>query len=203
MKQTIVIGSHNRDKAREIAAILREPGIRVRTIDDYSPCKEPVEDGRTFEANARKKARAYSRHVRALALADDSGLMVDRLGGKPGVYSARFAGPGCSYDDNNAKTLRLLRGVPPSRRTARFVCVIALYDHGRPVGVARGVCRGRIADAPRGKKGFGYDPIFVPAGMKKTYAELPPAAKGKISHRGRALRAARKLILSYLRRKSS
>jgi len=123
--------------------------------------------------------------------------MVFSLKGKPGVYSARFAGPKCSYGDNNRKLLTLLKKHPTSQRAAKFVCAMALYDRGRPVAVVQGECRGHIVRTERGQKGFGYDPVFIPAGHAKTFAELPTAQKNQISHRGKALRAIRSSILKF------
>ncbi|MCG3175867.1 MAG: dITP/XTP pyrophosphatase [Candidatus Omnitrophica bacterium] len=193
----VVIGSHNKDKAKELAGLLRGTGIRVLTLADFPDCPEAVESGRTFEANARIKARLYSKHTRRLTLADDSGLMVNALNGKPGVYSARFAGERCTYADNNRKVLELLRGQPRPKRGAKFVCVVALYDSGRAVGVVRGVCSGRIAVAEKGRHGFGYDPVFIPSGQARTFAQLGPRGKARVSHRSRALRRALRKILSY------
>ncbi|MGH7197690.1 MAG: RdgB/HAM1 family non-canonical purine NTP pyrophosphatase [Candidatus Omnitrophota bacterium] len=198
--KSLVIGTKNRDKLRELQSLLKGPGIKILSLRDFPHCPDVHENGRTFEANARKKARFYSRHTQSLAIADDSGLMVSYLKGKPGVYSARFAGPGCTYADNNQKLLRLLKGIPASKRKAMFVCVIAIYDRGRFVKAVRGECRGVIAEAIRGKNGFGYDPVFIPKGFSKTYAELGPAVKNRISHRGKALRAAVKEILAYCAR---
>lgn len=199
-KRTLVVGTKNKDKLREIRALLKGVPLQVMSLSDFPRCPEAVENGKTFVANADKKARQYSRHTRALTLADDSGLMVSCLNGKPGVYSARFAGPGCSYEDNNRKLLRLLKKVPPSKRGAKFVCVMSLYENGKQVDSVRGECRGSIAFAEKGKHGFGYDPVFVPQGHSKTFAQLGAAAKGKVSHRGRALRAAKKAILKFLRK---
>lgn len=196
--KTILIGSNNRHKAEELAHLVgRSTGARVICLKDLKPMREPEETGRTFEANARLKARYYSKKTGLFTLADDSGLMVHALNGRPGVYSARFAGPGCTYDDNNRKVLRLLKGKKGSSRSATFVCVVALYDAGKPVAVVRGECPGSIAEEPRGKRGFGYDPIVVPRGMKKTYAELTPDQKHRVSHRGKALQKAVKKIRTY------
>ena len=131
-------------------------------------------------------------------MADDSGLMVNFLRGKPGVYSARFAGKDCTYRDNNRKLLRLLQKVQGKKRAAKFVCVIALYNQGRFVGTVRGECAGKIAAREKGKSGFGYDPVFMPRGSSKTFAELGPQIKNRISHRSKALQKAKKIILKYL-----
>lgn len=193
----LVLGTKNADKRRELARLLEGSGIRVLSLKDFPDCPEAEETGKTFEANARIKARAYSRHTRCLTLADDSGLMVNALKGAPGVYSARFAGENCSYQDNNKKLLRLLKNKPEPKRRAKFVSVIAVYDAGKRIGIARGECAGRIAYAERGKNGFGYDPVFIPDGFLKTYAELSKKQKNVISHRGRALREAKRIVLAY------
>lgn len=190
MKKQIVLGTKNQDKLRELQRLLKGSGIEVLSLQDFPHCADVKEDGRTFEANARKKARVYSKHTRSLTLADDSGLMVNYLRGKPGVYSARFAGPGCTYHDNNQKLLRLLKKIPAARRVAKFVCVMALCDKGRLTQTVKGECWGKIAFSERGKNGFGYDPVFVPRGFSKTFAELKSHTKNRISHRGKALRAA-------------
>lgn len=195
----LVVGSKNKEKRREIAAMLKGLPVKVLSLESFPSCADVVEDGRTFEANARKKARVYSKITRALTLADDSGLVVASLNGRPGVYSARFAGEGCTYQDNNQKLLKLLTGSKAGKRLAKFVCVMALYNKGRAVGVVRGECRGRIALAEKGGNGFGYDPVFIPHGFSKTFAELSAATKNKISHRGKALRAAQRAILTFLK----
>lgn len=196
-KPEIVLATHNRHKLSELRALITSSGVRVLSLDDFPGVRPVREDGRTFEANARKKARAYSAVTGMLTLADDSGLSVRCLRGRPGVYSARFAGKGCSYSDNNRKLLRLMEHVPASKRQAKFICVMALYDAGKPVGVVRGECGGRIIAGSRGARGFGYDPVFIPNGRTRTFAEMSPVQKGNLSHRGRALRRARSRILRY------
>lgn len=199
----IVIASKNADKLREIRALFgKERGVEVLSLSDFPSCREVAENKTTFAGNAEKKAREYSRHTQSLTLADDSGLMVHFLNGRPGVYSARFAGENCTYADNNKRLLRLLKNVPPSKRGGTFVSVVSIYDNGRCVKTVRGECAGTIALEERGKKGFGYDPIFIPKGFKKTYAEMTPAEKNKISHRGRALQKARQAVLKYLKKKN-
>lgn len=194
-----MIGTKNKDKQRELQSLLKGRGVKVLSLEDFPHCPEAHEHGRTFEANARKKARVYSKHTKMLTLADDSGLMVSALNGKPGVYSARFAGPGCTYQNNNRKVLRLLGNLPAPKRKAKFVSIVAIYDSGKSVGVVKGECRGRIARAERGKNGFGYDPVFIPEGFTKTFAELSPKTKNRISHRGKALRKAKQRLLRRLR----
>ncbi len=195
----IVLGTKNKDKLRELQALLKGSGIHVLSLGDFPDCADVKETGKTFEANARKKARHYALHTKLLTLADDSGLSVRVLNGRPGVYSARFAGPGCTYRDNNRKLLRLLRKLPAVKRKAKFVCVIALYRGRKCVGVVRGECPGKIGFEEKGRHGFGYDPVFIPRGFSKTYAQLSPAVKNRTSHRGRALRRAVKIILKFCR----
>jgi len=199
----LVLGTGNPHKRQEIAALLKGAPVRVLSLADFPEIPEPVENGRTFESNAAKKASYYSRKWGRLTLADDSGLMVDALNGRPGVYSARFAGEGCTYDDNNRKLLGLLSHKSPSQRTARFVCSMVLYNAGRRVGSVKGECHGKIALEVAGGGGFGYDPLFIPRGFSKTFAELSPRTKNRISHRGKALQAAKRLLLEYLKRRKS
>jgi XTP/dITP diphosphohydrolase len=158
---------------------------------------EPVEDGPTFEANARIKARFALAATGLTALADDSGLEVDALGGRPGVHTRRYAGHEATDADNNAKLLRELAGLPPERRGARYVCVLALARPDGPIVTRRGTCRGRIATAPRGTAGFGYDPVFEPAGEPpggRTFGLYSDPEKGRISHRSRAARRMRPFL---------
>ena len=172
-------------------------GVDLVSLDELGVAGEPVEDGLTFETNAKIKARFAARATGLPALADDSGLEVDALGGGPGVRTRRFAGPNATDADNNAKLLRDLDGIPASRRGARYVCVLALAlpDPAAPGGLRlvarRGTSRGRIALEPRGHGGFGYDPLFEPAGERpggRTFGEYSRAEKDAISHRGRAAR---------------
>jgi XTP/dITP diphosphohydrolase len=200
-RRALVIGTNNKDKRREIQKLLEGEYVDVLSLADFPKTSEAVEDGKTFEANARKKAKHYSTRTGLLTLADDSGLMVHFLKGKPGVYSARFAGPGCTYQDNNQKLLRLLKDVPESRRRARFVSVMALYDRGKFVAAVKGECRGRIAYSAKGGRGFGYDPVFIPEGFRRTFAQFSSAQKNRISHRGRALRKVKPVILRYFKQK--
>ena len=196
--QKVVLATQNKDKLKELQRLMKGSKIEVLSLTDFKKSSAVHEDGKTFEENAEKKARVYSKRTRSLVLADDSGLCVRPLGGKPGVYSARYAGPKCSYEDNNIKLLGQLRLIPWPKRRATFVSVISIFDQGRKIATVRGECDGRIGFIEKGDFGFGYDPIFIPEGMSKTYAELNSAQKGKISHRGRALRAAKKALLKYL-----
>lgn len=192
--RAIVIGSANKDKARELERLLAGLKIKVLTLSAFSKVPKVAETGRTFEANACKKARVYSKLSDYLTLADDSGLCVRALNNRPGVYSARFAGPGCDYLDNNKKLLRLLKGKPASKRAAFFCSTVALYRRGKKIKVIKGICRGRISEEMHGENGFGFDPTFIPAGSRKTFAQMTPAQKNKISHRARALRLVKQFI---------
>jgi XTP/dITP diphosphohydrolase len=181
----LLIATQNRHKLGEIRAILATPGLYVVSALEFPDVPEVIEDGRTFEENAIKKAVSLARATGLWSLADDSGLEVDALNGAPGVYSARYAGEPVSYSANNAKLLHELAG--QVNRKARFRCAIALSS---PRGVARvveGRCEGHIANSVRGSQGFGYDPLFVPDGFTQTFAEMDPRTKNEISHRARAL----------------
>lgn len=184
----LVLATRNRHKVGEFTAMLDLPGVEILPVDAFPDCPEVDEDQPTFLGNAIKKAVLVARAVRRWTLADDSGLAVDALGGRPGVYSARYAGPECDYAANNRKLLGELAGV--ADRTARFHCVIALSNPAGQADAVEGTCEGVIAPAPRGDQGFGYDPLFIPAGDTRTFAELPAADKNRISHRARALQKA-------------
>ena len=184
-------------KLRELRELLDLPEIELVSLDDLGIDGEPVEDGETFETNARIKARFAARASGLPAVADDSGIEVDALGGLPGVRTRRYAGPNATDPENNAKLLRELAGLPPARRGARYVCVLtlALPDPTAPGGLRlasrRGTCRGRIASEPRGSGGFGYDPIFEPAPEPpggRTFGLYAAAEKHAVSHRARAAR---------------
>ena len=186
----VVLASANRGKLRELAALLAP--LSLTLVPQQSLGITSVEEsGGSFLDNALLKARHAARHAQLPALADDSGLEVDALGGAPGVRSARFAGAGASDARNLERLLEGLRTVPEGRRAARYQCVIVLVraaDDARPL-IAQGSWEGRIIDTPRGTGGFGYDPVFVPAGEERTAAELDAAAKNAVSHRGQALAA--------------
>ena len=185
----LVVATRNKHKLEEIRAILTGLDVELFSALDFPEIPDVEEDGDTFEANAIKKAVTLARATGGWALADDSGLEVAALGNAPGVYSARYAGEPVSYSANNAKLLRELHG--NSDRRACFCCVIALSDPWGRTETVAGRCAGRISDAPRGAAGFGYDPLFVPDGYAQTFAEMPAALKNSISHRGRALQAAK------------
>jgi len=190
------VATRNPGKFREISEVLSDLPVEARSLEGFQHVPEPEETGATFRANARDKAAYYARHTGQWCLADDSGLEVDALDGEPGVYSARYAADECpagaarSVIDpaNNAKLLRKLRGVPDARRTARFVCCLALSDGEKTLLEVRDTIEGRIGHEERGENGFGYDPLFFVPELGCTTAELPPERKNAISHRGKAVR---------------
>lgn len=183
----IVLATRNRKKVEEFGRILAQSGLTLRSLDEFPDCPDVVEDQETFEGNSVKKARIVAAHTGLAAVADDSGLEVDALGGAPGVFSARWAGPGADDRKNREKLLAELRGVHGGRRAARFVCCIALaFPDGR-AETFFGRVEGRIGEEPRGENGFGYDPVFHPAGHARTFAEMAGEEKDALSHRGRAL----------------
>ena len=195
----LVLATRNLGKVREIAAIYSHLNVVWLSLADYPGIGEVAEAGATYAENATAKARAAAVATGLVALSDDSGVEVDALGGAPGVRSARFAGTGATDAERNARILALLEDVPEARRTARYRAIVAVALPAGPVRVFEGVCEGRIAHAPRGTGGFGYDPIFVPAGEARTIGEIPPDVKNRISHRARALQAAEGYLIDVLR----
>ncbi len=192
----LLVATHNEGKTRELAELLADAPLRLRGLREFPWVEEAEETGATFEENAVLKARHYGSLSGLWTLADDSGLVVDALGGAPGVYSARYGGRGISYAERMALLLEALEATGDKERSARFVCVIALADpRTGEVKTFEGVCEGRIADAPRGAGGFGYDPLFVPEGYARSFGELPPEIKQSLSHRARALSKARQFLL--------
>jgi len=194
MIRELVLATNNRHKAAELISLLSGLGIMIRTLDEFPDAPEVVEDGTTCEANAVKKARTIAEYTGLPAVADDTGLEVDALGGQPGVYAARYAGEGASYEDNCRKLLRELKGVPSERRTARFLTVAALAIPSDGIRVAQGTLDGVIAEEPRGVSGFGYDPIFLIPELGKTLAQLSADQKNKVSHRARAFANVREIL---------
>ena len=192
----ILIATSNPGKLRDFAAAAARYGIEVQPVPNFSSLPAVIEDGESFEANARKKAEAYSRYVpREMVIADDSGLEVDALGGAPGVHSARYAADQphaaeANTDDeaNNAKLIREIKQVPPEKRTGRFVCWIAAARDGKTLAVFEGKAEGIILEEPRGSNGFGYDPLFYFPQIQRAFAELNAEDKAKYSHRGVAFR---------------
>lgn len=195
----MLFATGNANKIREVGAVFSPLGVAIHGLESLPHAvDEPVEDGATFIANALLKARYYAGHTEELTLSEDSGLEVDALDGRPGVYSARYAGASGPREQvdaaNNALLLKNLQGVPDERRTARFVCAMALCEPGRTLAVVRGTIEGRILHEPRGSGGFGYDPLFYVPGQEATTAELSPEQKNAISHRGQAVRAMAEVI---------
>jgi XTP/dITP diphosphohydrolase len=186
----LLLATRNAHKAREIQEILG-PEFELRDLRAYPEIPEIVESGKSFEENAKLKAIAVSKELSALVIADDSGLEVGALGGAPGIYSARYAGKNATDEQNVKKLLSELTraGAKTHQRKARFRCVIALARAGKLLDTFNGAVEGTIADYPRDSRGFGYDPIFVPNGFEKTFAELPAEVKNRISHRAEAIRA--------------
>lgn len=181
----LVIASHNPGKVREIAELVAPLGIRPRSASELG-LPEPEETGPTFAENAALKACAAARVGGHIALADDSGLSVDALDGAPGIFSARWAGPDKDFSVAMARVERELRARSRADSTARFICALALANPAGEVRVFEGEVRGKLVFPPRGNKGFGYDPIFVADGMDKTFGEIEPATKHRMSHRARA-----------------
>lgn len=190
----LVVATRNQGKLREIRALLEGSGIVVFGLDAFPDLPEVEEDGATFEANARKKAATVARLTGRLTLADDSGLEVAALGGRPGVHSARFAGASARDADNNAKLLQALAAIPTEKRQGAFCCAMALCDSDGECRVFFGRVEGIVLESPRGEGGFGYDPLFLVREYGRTMAELPMEIKNRISHRGQALRQALEVL---------
>jgi XTP/dITP diphosphohydrolase len=186
VERTLLIGSGNRDKRKELSELLTGSGWRVLSLDDLPDVEEPAETADTFEGNALLKAQYYRDHFGFSCVADDSGLEVEALGGAPGVYSARYAGEHCTYTDNNRKLIEALRRKVLHERRARFVCCAAFAGLSGNVHIEFGTVTGCIVEQPRGERGFGYDPLFLPDGSEKTFAQMDTREKHEISHRGRA-----------------
>ncbi len=190
----IILATHNLHKCQELAALLGDGPWRLQTLEHFPDVTLPPETGATFEENATIKAQAVCAATGAWAIGDDSGLMVDALGGAPGVYSARYAGVPCHDARNNERLLLDLINVAPNERSARYVCVLALARPGAPICLVRGACEGVIASVPRGQGGFGYDPLFFLPEHHHTMAELSPEEKNRISHRARAAEKLQKIL---------
>lgn len=195
----IILSSGNKHKIEEIKDILEKLDIEVISKNDIGlESLDVIEDGETLSENALKKARAISEKVNGIVIADDTGLFVDKLDGRPGVYSARYAGEECSYEANNIKMLNELKNVELEFRTARFKTVMAIiYEDGKEE-VVEGICEGIILEELHGDAGFGYDPLFKPIGYDKTFAELGSDIKNKISHRAKALINLRESLIRHL-----
>lgn len=195
----LVLATNNQDKVREIKNLLDDLGIEILTSKDFDNFPEIEETGITLEENAILKSEGIFKATGLPSLADDSGLEVDALGGAPGVYSSRYAGPGCTYNDNNIRLLKELEGVPKEERTARFRCVIAITFDENNTEIVEGAAEGYITvEKKTAGKGFGYDPVFFYPPLGKTFAEISLDEKNKISHRGLALKKAREILAAKL-----
>lgn len=196
MKQKeILIASSNEHKINEIKEILRnENTIKIFSLKDFSICIETTEDGSTLEENAFKKAKAAFDVLRIPAISDDTGLFVAALNGEPGIYSARYAGENATYESNCRKLLYNMKNIREGKRNARFESVICLYSGKEIQHYFKGICEGTIVEKERGENGFGYDPLFLPEGFTKTFAEMNDKEKNSVSHRCRALQKLKEFI---------
>jgi XTP/dITP diphosphohydrolase len=195
----LIVASRNQGKVGEIKAWLAGLPLKVTSLLEYPNLPDVVEDGKTYTENALKKAREIARATGKIVMADDSGLEIKALGWAPGIYSARFAGQGKSEKDKNQKLFGMLKGVPRHKRQARYRCVIALVDgKGRALGVVQGTCSGYITTQEYGANGFGFDPLFYLQRYQKTFGQLDPSVKARISHRARALKKAGLLLKQIL-----
>jgi len=197
-RSELIVATWNKGKVREIREALKGLGLRIYALRDFPDVPEIEEDGKSFTENALKKARLYSKFFGKLTLADDSGLEVDSLRGMPGIYSARYAGERASSRENNQKLLKEMEAIPLSKRGAKFKCIMVLASPDGREGVIEGSCKGRIGMREKGRRGFGYDPLFILPKYGKTMAELSLREKNRISHRGKALRKMRKVIHAFM-----
>ena len=195
--RTLVLATANRAKARELRALLGGIPYRVLDLTDFPSLTPPLEGAASYAENALLKARAAAAGTSMLALADDSGIEVDALGGRPGILSARYGGEALSDEERCVALLRELRDVPPERRTARYRCVVALCAPGGRQATTEGVVEGVLLAELRGSGGFGYDPLFSYPPLGATFAEIPPEVKHAVSHRGRAMARARRILLEW------
>jgi XTP/dITP diphosphohydrolase len=199
----IVLATRNQHKKQELVALLQNLKIVIQTLDDFPGAPDVVEDGDTCDANAMKKAVEVARYTGLPAVADDTGLEVDALGGRPGAFAARYAGEHASYEDNCRKLLQELCDVPAAERGARFMTVAAIAFPSGETASVRGVLEGSIAEQPAGFNGFGYDPIFFVPELKQTLAQLSPEIKNSISHRARAFGQVRQLLQQMIVERNS
>jgi XTP/dITP diphosphohydrolase len=193
----LLLATRNKHKVKEIKELLTNIDITILTLDSFPDVQEVIEDQLTLEGNAAKKALEVHNATGMMTLADDTGLEVDYLNGKPGVFSSRFAGDNATYDMNNEKLLKLLAGVPWDKRTAIFRCVMAIVHH-RKSELLAGICNGFILNEKRGHNGFGYDPLFFVPEYHQTFAEMDLVIKNKISHRGKALLQVRDYLTRFV-----
>jgi len=194
----IIIATSNQNKLKEFKALLKDHKISILSLNDFPQIPAVVEDGKSFYENALKKATTVARCTGKLTIADDSGIEVEALGGKPGVYSSRFAGEDASDEENNARLLKELQGIPPDKRGACFKCVLVIAKPEGETAFVEGECRGTIIEELRGHYGFGYDPLFLVPEYNKTFSEITPEEKNKISHRAKALQKLLELLPNYL-----
>jgi XTP/dITP diphosphohydrolase len=198
MRKKLLLATRNKGKLKELTELLRDRPVDILGPDAFSSLPECIEDGQTFLENATKKAWHYHKLTGLMALGDDSGLLVDALGGRPGVHSARSAGPGATDEQRINKLLDALQEVPDEKRTARFVCALALVDQDAEIFTIESACEGVIARAAHGTDGFGFDPIFLVPELGRTFAEMTMEEKNRLSHRGKALSIARRRLQEYL-----
>ncbi len=199
----LLVATKNKKKLEEIRDILKGLKLKITSLPDYNSSPRIVENGMTFKENAIKKAVKIARFSEKLTLGEDSGLCVDYLDGKPGIYSSRFSGKNKSDLQNNLKLLKLLSAAPFKKRKGHYICAVALADKDGLVGVVEGRCNGFIGFELKGSRGFGYDPLFIIPKYKKTFAELGEGIKHKMSHRYYALAKAKKLIQKYIEQHGS
>ena len=198
--QSVIIATKNAGKAKDFERILKPYGVEVKTLLDFPSIEDVEETGKTFEENAILKAEAISKKFNQMVIADDSGIMVDALDGRPGVYSARYAGEDKNDGANNHKVLEEMANVAEKDRTARFYCAIALAIPNKPTITVNGICEGYILFERRGTNGFGYDPIFLVTSLKKSMAELTPEEKNEISHRANAMKKLESQLTEFFRK---
>jgi XTP/dITP diphosphohydrolase len=194
----LLIATRNKGKVREIRDLLKDLDLKITSLDDYPDLPKIEEDGKTFADNALKKAATISQYAKCLVMGEDSGLEVRALNNRPGIYSSRYSGENATDKKNNARLLKDLRGVALKKRQARYRCFVALTDGKGIVAVVNGSCAGLIALRSAGANGFGYDPLFYLPRFQKTFGALDPAIKSRISHRARAMRKLRTVLINYL-----
>lgn len=197
----LVVATKNKKKLEEIKDILKDLNLKIISLADYARAPRIIENGLTFKENAVKKAVKIARFTNKFTLGEDSGLCVDILGGRPGIFSSRFSGKDKDDAKNNLKLLRLLKDIPLSKRNAQYRCAVALADKDGLIGVVEGKCSGKIGFELKGSTGFGYDPLFFIPKYKKTFAELGPEIKHGMSHRFRALDKTRSVIKKYFKKR--
>ncbi len=196
----LIVATKNKKKLKEIEELLEGLNLKTLSLKDFPDAPKIVEDGKTFDQNAIKKAATIAMYTGKLTMGEDSGLEVRALKNKPGVYSSRYSGEGVTDRKNNLKLLRELKGVPLKKRTARYRCSIAIADKSRLISVVNGSCNGLIGFHSKGSSGFGYDPLFIIPKYNKTFAELGEKIKHTMSHRAKAIKKARKVMAGFLRK---